>query len=705
MGVSSDAPTCRYRAPNLNIFRDPRWGRGQETPGEDPLLTGDYAASFVSSMQSGARPAEAPSGPDLPGSNVATPPLPGGKLAVSACCKHFDAYSLEKWEWQERYGFDAQVDAQDLADTYLPAFRECVVTGGASCIMCAYNAVNGVPMCANAPFLTELARGAWGFDGYITSDCDAVMNVWDAHNYTQTLPEAIGSVMRAGMDIDCGSAMDVGNMLAALTEGQVSEHMVDVALRRLFRVQFRLGMFDPGREQPLRSIPPHAAASSAHGHLALDAAHQSLVLLKNDAATLPLASQQRRKTGAGATKPLSVAVIGPHGNASSALQSNYFGMAPYIITPLDGVREYAAGAGYAPGCLSVLCPNTSGFAAATSLASSADVVLLFVGLDLTVEREGQDRVNISLPGLQSQLIAAVLSAAPSTSTVVLILLSGGCVDISQQLGDTRVGAILWAGYPGQAGGTAIADALFGKRSPSGRLTQTWYAADYVDEVSMTDMGMRPNASNGNPGRGYRFFTGEPVLPFGYGLTYSPFTVAWAGTPPDVSIPMGNVVNWLPALRIDAQAGGIGNVAQGNWPQLPPVTRASVVVTNTGVHPSSRIVLAFMVPPAHAVSSYGAPLRFLVWYGKTGVLRPGHSATLEFQVTPKHLSFTAPDGLPATVAGEWTLQVDGIVDSLVATITVTPKTAGATESTATEAQHAADGTDAYWAGTSPAHIRG
>ena len=572
--------------------------------------------------------------------------------------------------------------------------------------MCAYNAVNGVPMCANAPFLTELARGAWGFDGYITSDCDAVMNVWDAHNYTQTLPEAIGSVMRAGMDIDCGSAMDVGNMLEALSGGQVSEHMVDVALRRLFRVQFRLGMFDPAKAQPLRSIPPHAAASAAHGHLALDAAHQSLVLLKNDDATLPLAPPLRRKAGAVAGgKPLTFAVIGPHGNASSALQSNYFGMAPYIITPLDGVREYVAGAGYAPGCLSVLCPNTSGFAAATSLAASADVVLLYMGLDLSVEREGQDRYNISLPGMQPQLIESVLSAAPPTATVVLVLLSGGCVDISAQLADTRIGAVLWAGYPGQAGGTAIADALFGKRSPSGRLTQTWYKAAYVDEVSMTDMGMRPNASNGNPGRGYRFFIGEPVLPFGYGLTYSPFTVAWSGAAPDVSISMGNVVSWLPALRIDAQAGGISNVAQGNYPQLPPVTRASVLVTNTGVHPSSRTVLAFMVPPAHAVSEYGAPRRFLVWYGKTGLLRPGHSSTLEFQVTPKHLTFTAPDGLPATVAGDWTLQVDGILDSLEATLVVTPKSAGATESTATEAQHAAGGSDTYWAGTSPAHIRG
>ena len=706
---------CLYynRAPNLNVFRDPRWGRGQETPGEDPLLTGDYASAFVSAMQSGSRFAAPATGTDLPGSNVATSRLGGGQLAVSACCKHFDAYSLENWDGVERYGFDALVDAQDLADTYLPAFRECVVTGGASCIMCAYNAVNGVPMCANKPFLTDLARGAWGFDGYITSDCDAVMNVWDAHNYTQTLTEAVGQVMRAGMDIDCGSAMDVGTMYEALSEGQVSEHMVDIALRRLLKVQFRLGMFDPAKEQPLRSVPPTAAASASHGHLALDAARQSLVLLKNDDSTLPITvaagGRHVLKAAKGAAKQVaapSLAVIGPHGNASSALQSNYFGVAPYLVTPLQGVQGYAPSATYAAGCSSVLCPNTTGFAAATALAAKADIVLLFMGLDLTVEREGQDRVSIALPGMQPQLIDAVIAAAPPTSTVVLILLSGGCVDISAQLANERIGAVLWAGYPGQEGGTAIADALFvAANGPSGRLTQTWYPASYVNEVSMTDMGMRPNASNSNPGRGYRFFTGTPVLPFGWGLTYSTFTVAWGSTgPPSTTMPMSSLEQWLPALRIDAQAAVAGgNPAQGNWPQMPPVSRASVVVTNSGPYAGSRIVLAFMVPPPHAVSAYGAPQKFLVWYGKTDVLRPGKSATLDFLITPKHLSFVAPDGLPATMTGNWSLQIDGgIVDNLVSTFAVTGASKNVVvESTATEAQYAA--ADTYWATMSPAHL--
>lgn len=296
----------------MNIFRDPRWGRGQETPGEDPYLTGTYAAVYVRGLQASNRR--------------------GGGLRVSACCKHFDAYSLEFWGGVSRYEFDAVVNTQDLADTYLPAFRSCVVRGGASCIMCAYNEVNGVPMCANKPFLTGLARDKWAFDGYITSDCDAVENVLDPHNYTRSMPETIGAVMGAGMDIDCGSSMGYDHMEEALAQGYITDEQVDNALERLLRVQFRLGMFDPANRQPDRQVGPDAIDTAAHRQLALEAARQSVVLLKNDG-TLPL------KRGA------SLALVGPHANATDAMQSNYFGIAPFLISPLEGVQRRAGARG------------------------------------------------------------------------------------------------------------------------------------------------------------------------------------------------------------------------------------------------------------------------------------------------------------------------------------------------------------------------
>ena len=632
----------------MNIFRDPRWGRGQETPGEDPLINGDYTAAYVRAMQGGN--------------------TDGGSLKVSACCKHFDAYSLENWGGVERYGFDAVVTAQDLADTYLPAFRECVVAGGASCIMCAYNSVNGVPMCANKPFLTELARDAWGFDGYITSDCDAVANVLAPHNYTSTLPETIGVVMDAGLDIDCGSSMDSGNMAEAMTLGYVDNRQVDNALGHLLRVQFRLGMFDPAARQPLRGVKPSAINTAAHAQLALEAARQSLVLLKNADATLPL---PRTGKSAAAAK---VALIGPHGNATDDMQANYFGVAPFLVSPLQGIAAFAPGVAFAPGCLDVLCPNTTGFAAALDAVAGAEVVILTVGLSLEVEREAMDRVNITLPGLQPQLIDAVLAAAAPGATVVLVVMCGGSVDLLAQLADPRVGAILWVGYPGQAGGTAIAETLWGLHAPAGRLTQTWYPAEYIDQVSMFDMNMRPNATAGTPGRGHRFYTGTPVFPFGFGLSYTEFSLAWgAGGSPNGTVSAAAVQRALPLLRIDVRQRRAPPGGPRDVQQLPPLLRTSVVVTNAGKLPSARVVLAFMAPPPQAVAQYGAPQQMLIGYGRTEVLAPGASAVVPFQVTARELSFAGFGGMPMLYAGDWMLMVDG----LNATLTVDDSAANAT----------------------------
>ena len=569
-------------------------------------------------------------------------------LAVAACCKHFDAFSLENWDGVTRYSFDAVVSPQDLGDTYLPAFRECVVTAGAACIMCSYNALNGVPMCANKPYLTSLARTAWGFSGYITADCDAVEEIWAGHNYTDSLSAAIGDAMDAGVDIGCGDSMGSQNVAAARDSGAISGSDIDAALSRLFTTQMRLGMFDPPGGQPLRQLLPDAIATRTHAALALDAARQSLVLLKNEGDALPL----RRRRG---TQP-AVAVLGPHGNATTAMQGNYFGTAPFLISPLAGVQAYAPAAVYAPGCLDVLCANSSAFAPALAAAAAADVVLLFFGLDLTVEAEGLDRVNLTLPGMQPALLDALLGAAAPDATVVLVLLSGGCVDVSRWADDGRLRALLWAGYPGQAGGTALAEVLWGRVAPSGRLTQTWYPADLIDQVSMFDFGMRPNASSGNPGRGYRFYTGQPLYPFGSGLSYSNWALSWtAAGNPSTQLRLSDVTRQLPLLRVDSSAGA-------QPASLPPLAHAQLRVTNSGPRASARVVLAFMVPPpaeSQAAEQGGAPARQLVWYGRTDVLLVGASTQLSFALTARHFTFAGTDGLPTTIPGGWTLQVDGL----------------------------------------------
>jgi len=621
-----------FWTPNLNVFRDPRWGRGQETPGEDPGLNGDYVVALVRGLQGSAAGAS-----------------PTAPLAVSACCKHFDAFSLENWGGVTRYSFNAVVSEQDLADTYLPAFRECVVTAAASCIMCSYNALNGVPMCANKPFLTDLARTAWGFAGYVTADCDAVQEIWAGHNYTRTLEEAIGDALDAGVDIGCGDAMAAPNVVAARDAGHVTPPQIDAALGRLFTTQFRLGMFDPPAAQPLRALRPDAIATRAHAALALDAARQGLVLLKNDGAALPL--RKRRAAPA-------VALIGPHANASDAMQGNYFGAAPFLITPLTGAQAYAPGAAYAPGCLDVLCANSSGFAAATALAAGADVVLLMVGLDLSVEAEGLDRYNLTLPGMQPALVDAVLAAAQPGAVVIMVLLSGGCVDVSPWVSDARLRAILWAGYPGQSGGRAIADTIWGRHAPAGRLTTTWYEQSFTDQVSMFDFGMRPNASSGNPGRGYRFYTGAPVFEFGAGLSYSSWSVAWAGQgSPAANLRLADVSRQLPLLRIDSASGA-------QPASLPPLANVALRVNNEGPRASAKVLLAFLCPPAGAAASaLGAPQRQLVWYGRTGILGVGGVQEQSFVLTARHFSFAGLDGLPATLPGEWTLEVEGLAATL------------------------------------------
>jgi beta-glucosidase-like glycosyl hydrolase len=472
-----------YWAPNINIFRDPRWGRGQETPGEDPLLSATYATKYVQGMQQNNQ----------------------GFTKLVSTCKHFAAYSLEEWNGVQRYGFDAIVDGQDLEETYLPAFKACVIQGKARSIMCSYNAVNGVPACANPKLLQEKLRDEWGFTGFVVADCDAVLNVYDPHFYSNTTYGATAVSLKAGTDLDCG--LFYKHLPEALERGLLTAKDITQATERIFTQRIELGMFNRATN-PWEKIQYSEINTPAAQQLSLVAARESMVLLKNNH-TLPLDRTQKTTIG----------VIGPNADDIIAMRGNYQGRPPYIITPLQGIKDLLGkDVLYAKGC-EVDGIDTSGFDEAIQVAKKADIIILVVGLNQINEGEGQDRYNLTFPGPQNQLIDKVLVAAKG-KPVIVVLVNGGPLDVTHLRDDSRVSAILEAWYGGQSGGTAIADVLFGNYNPGGVLPITFYPQKYVDMIPLTDMRMRPY-----PGRTYRYLQIEPVYKFGYGLSYTKFEIA------------------------------------------------------------------------------------------------------------------------------------------------------------------------------------
>ncbi|KAM7514593.1 hypothetical protein LguiA_004176 [Lonicera macranthoides] len=488
-----------FWAPNINVFRDPRWGRGQETPGEDPLVTGKYAVSYVRGIQ----------GDVFEGGKLFT----NGPLQASACCKHFTAYDLDHWKGINRFEFDAKVSKQDMADTYQPPFKSCIKEGRASGIMCAYNRVNGVPNCADYNLLSNIARRQWNFHGYITSDCDAVSIIHDNQKYAKSPEDAVADVLKAGMDVNCGSYLK-NYTKSAIQKKKVSESQVDRALQNLFSIRIRLGLFNGNPTTLLYgNIGPDQVCTQDHQKLALEAARSGIVLLKNSAKLLPLPK----------TKPISLAIIGPNANSAYTLQGNYAGPPCKSITPLLALQGYTKNAVYHKGCNAVNCTSAS-INEAVAVAREAEYVVMFMGLDQSQEREDHDRVDLVLPGKQQSLIESVAKVA--RKPVVLVMICGGPVDISFAKSNPKIGSILWAGYPGEAGGIAIAEIIFGDHNPGGKLPITWYPKDFI-KVPMTDMRMRADKSSGYPGRTYRFYTGKHIYEFGYGLSYSKYTYKFA----------------------------------------------------------------------------------------------------------------------------------------------------------------------------------
>ncbi|HLH43800.1 MAG TPA: glycoside hydrolase family 3 N-terminal domain-containing protein [Bryobacteraceae bacterium] len=590
-----------FWSPNINIFRDPRWGRGQETYGEDPFLTSRMAVAFIQGMQGGD--------PHY--------------FKVIATAKHFAVHSGPE---PLRHQFDVHPSERDLRDTYLPAFRASVVEGKAYSVMCAYNSVNGEPACANPGLLQKILRGEWGFQGYIVSDCGAIADIFGGHKFKASSAEASAAAVKAGVDLACTFTNDYRSLSEAVKAGLIAEAEIDRSLERLFVARFKLGMFDPPERVPFSNIPYSEVDSAAHRELALEAARKSIVLLKNQNRALPLAASLG-----------GIAVIGPAADDPDALLGNYNGFSSKHVTPLEGMQtqfpgkiRFAPGAAYTAQTPSLIPagafaggltaeyfknPNLQGppelrrieprpllqpgvdpaipargfsvrwtgrliapwsgpytfsgragarialdgkeppapvtleagraydfrmeyrapgpagapralwippaepmLAQAVGIVQGAGVTVAFLGLNPNLEGEemnvnipgfsGGDRTDLNLPASQQRLLeAAVQTGKP----VIVVLSSGGALAVNYAAG--RAAAVLEMWYAGEEAGTAIAETLAGLNNPAGRLPVTFYkSADQLppfDDYSMA-------------GRTYRYFHGDPLYGFGFGLSYSKF---------------------------------------------------------------------------------------------------------------------------------------------------------------------------------------
>ncbi|KAL4271604.1 hypothetical protein GQ457_13G010000 [Hibiscus cannabinus] len=615
---AGEANGMTFWAPNINIFRDPRWGRGQETPGEDPHVTGKYAVSYVRGVQ----------GDTFQGGKLI------GHLQASACCKHFTAYDLDNWKGVNRFVFDARVTLQDLADTYQPPFKRCVKDGRASGIMCAYNRVNGVPSCADQNLLSKTARGEWDFKGYIASDCDAVDVMYNDQRYTKAPEDAVVDVLRAGMDLNCGSFLQKYTK-SAILQKKLPESIIDRALHNLFAIRMRLGLFNGNPvNNPFGNIGTDHICSPEHQILALEAARNGIVLLKNDAKLLPLPKAA-----------MSLAVIGPNANSPQTLLGNYAGPPCTSVTPLQALQGYVKNTVYHPGCDTVSC-STGAIDKALDIAKQADFVVLVMGLDQTQEREELDRVDLLLPGRQQELITCVAKSAKRP--VVLVLLSGGPIDISFAKDDPKIGGILWAGYPGQGGGTALAEIIFGDHNPGGRLPVTWYPQDYT-KVPMTDMRMRPESDY--PGRTYRFYEGDTVFEFGYGLSYSKYSYSFT------RVSQKNIyLNHSSSLHTTRTSNSIRyNLVSELGMEVCDQKKftVSVGVKNHGEMAGKHPVLLFA---RQGSRGDGRPKKQLIGF-QSVILSAGEMGGIEFEVRPcEHLSRANEYGLMVMEEGRHFLVV-------------------------------------------------
>jgi beta-glucosidase len=729
-----------FWTPNINLFRDPRWGRGMETYGEDPYLTARMAVALIKGLQG-----------DDP-----------KYLKVVATAKHYAVHSGPE---STRHTFDAVVSDADLYDSYLPHFEAAIKEGHAYSVMCAYNSVDGKPACANPPLLEDILRKKWGFEGYVVSDCGAIADIYNGHKFVPTAPEGAALAVKAGTDLSCGG--DYTNLVAAVKSKLIAESEIDLSLKRLLRARFKLGMFDPPEMVKYAQIPYSVNDSAAHRDLALETARKSIVLLKNERGTLPLSKSLK-----------TIAVIGPNADDLDVLLGNYNGIPTAPVTPLAGLRQkvgantriiYTRGSELASGVpnfetipqsalftsnaadrksgltgeyfnscdfdgkphrprartasnpstqpsfsridpqvdfewwegapgkdlnpddfgarwtgyitapatgtyqigaigmnayelyidgkevvrfngvhegnyryapvemkagqlypirldyhefsndasikLFWATPGTPSTADAVAAAKQADAVILVLGLSPRLEGEemkvpvegfsGGDRVDLGIPHTQEEMMEAVAAVGKPT---VLVLLNGSAVSINWAA--AHIPAIVEAWYPGQAGGSAIADVLFGDYNPAGRLPITFYkSADQLPPFS--DYSMK--------NRTYRYFTGEPLYPFGFGLSYTNF--------------------------------GYRNLTAPKQAKTGDAVKVSIEVENTGARAGEEVVQLYLKKPGPG------PIKSLAAFERVG-LRPKERKTVTFTLQARQLAQSNAQGAMIVEPGTFEITVGG-----------------------------------------------
>lgn len=565
-----------FWSPNINIFRDPRWGRGQETYGEDPFLTSRIGVAFVKGLQG--------NDPDY--------------LKVVATAKHFAVHSGPE---SQRHRFDAWVSETDFHETYLPAFEALVTEAKVYSVMSSYNRLFGTPTSCNPRTLVDILRGKWKFNGYVVSDCWAISDIYSFHKFVPEATQAVSLTLKAGCDLTCGN--EYVNLTEALNRGYISENDLNVALKRLFTARFKLGMFDPPTKVKYASIPVTAYNTEAHNKLAREVARQSIVLLKNENNTLPVSKKIRK-----------VAVIGPYANDTTVLLGNYNGIPSNPVTVLKGIQNkvgkgtrvsFAQGVekpevhaqGKNPENAAVLGLE------ALSVAKTSDIVVFIGGISPDLEGEelnlnvpgfmGGDRTSLDLPQNQVDLLIKLKATG---KPIVLILTNGSALAVNWA--DENLPAIIEAWYPGQEGGNAVADVLFGDYNPAGRLPVTFYKS-VEDLPAFEDYSMK--------GRTYKYFTSTPLYAFGYGLSFTSF-------------------DYQKALVQNPVLSKIDSIS------------LSVMVSNSGNYDGDEVIQVYVKQPGDGKNN---PIKSLIAFERISFLK-GETKNVSFSIPVSRLRHYDPE---------------------------------------------------------------
>jgi beta-glucosidase len=570
-----------FWTPNINIFRDPRWGRGQETYGEDPYLTSRLGVSFVKGLQ---------------GDNP-------NYLKTAACAKHFAVHSGPE---KLRHEFNAVSSPKDLWETYLPAFK-ALVDADVESVMCAYNRTNDEPCCANNFLLNDVLRKKWNFKGHVVSDCWAVVDFYQGHNIVKTKAEAVALAVKNGVNLNCGDEYPA--LVEAVEKGLITEKEIDAALAVLLRTRFKLGLFDPAESNPYNAISTSVINSSKHRALAREAAQKSIVLLKNNG-VLPLKNNLGKYF-----------VTGPNASDVQVLLGNYYGVNPEMVTVLEGLAgavEAGSQLQYRQGIL-LDRDNVNPQDWTTGNATNSDATFVVLGISGLLEgEEGEsiaspyfgDRLDYNLPKNQIEFLKKIREK--TTTPVIAVVTGGSPMNLTEvhELAD----AVLLVWYPGQEGGNAVADIVFGKISPSGRLPITFPKS--LDQLpAYEDYTMK--------GRTYRYMEAEPMYPFGFGLSYTQFEYS--------------------NLTLSK------NVVKKN-----EKLEAQVTLTNRGKVTSEEVVQLYLTD---VKASAATPL-----YALKGIqrikLEPGKSVVVSFSITPDMLMLIDDKGNSILEPGVFTVSIGG-----------------------------------------------